>query len=205
MSVDTQHVRTFLTLVDELHFGRAAARLHIVQSAVSQTIKALEHEIGAPLFNRTKRKVALTAAGQSFLVHARRAMDELESASAEARRAASGESGRLTLRFAMASALTPLPRAVAQFVHEHQRVELRIEPGGTTEQFEALRQGRCDIAFVTLKDDVRPFASEVVEKDLLTVLVTAKHPLAQRRRVTFRDLAKEPHVMFKEESEPEIR
>src|SRR5262245_22182399 len=117
--MDLRHVRTFLILAEELHFGRAAARLNVVQPAVSQTLKSLEQEIGVLLFSRTKRAVALTAAGHSFLLHARRALEELESGSADARRAASGESGRLHLRFAMAAALTPVPRAIARFAREY--------------------------------------------------------------------------------------
>lgn len=108
--MDLRHVRTFLVLAEELHFGHAAARLHVAQSAVSQTLKALEEEVGAMLLARTRRRVALTPAGEQFRDHARRALSSLEDAAACARRAAEGETGRLVLRFTLMSALSVLPR-----------------------------------------------------------------------------------------------
>jgi DNA-binding transcriptional LysR family regulator len=203
--MDLRHVRAFLVLSEELHFGRAAKRLYLVQSAVSQTIKALEEEVGAALFARTKRQVCLTPAGQHFLPHARRMVEEMERALGAARRAAAGESGRLALRFTMMSALTALPRALSRFQRECPGVQVSIEPGGTTEQLEALRLGRCDIGFMALKRDVQPFECEVVERDTLVVVLPRGHALAGRRSAEMRDVAREPQIMLRQASEPQIR
>src|ERR1700709_1601399 len=97
--MELRHLRVFLVLADELHFGRTAQRLHVAQSAVSQTLKALEDDVGARLIDRTHRQCTLTAAGTRFAESARRAVDEVERGSLEARRAASGDIGRLRLRF----------------------------------------------------------------------------------------------------------
>jgi DNA-binding transcriptional LysR family regulator len=203
--MELRHVRAFLILAEELHFGRTAARLHLVQSAVSQTIKALEDEVGAPLFARTKRQVSLTPAGRELLAPARRMLDELDRGLTAARRAASGETGRLSLYFTMMAALTPLPRALARFQREHPDVEVTIAPGGSTEQLDALGLGRADIGFMAIKKDVAPFVCEVVEKDTLVAVVPSRHALAKRRSAAMRELVREPQIMLGEASEPKIR
>src|SRR6478609_8676070 len=104
--MEIRHVRVFLTLAEELHFGRSARRLGLVQSAVSQTIRSLEEDIGAELFERSKRRVALSSAEPAFIVPARRALEEFEHAKASARSAASGHSGDLRIRCTMMAALT---------------------------------------------------------------------------------------------------
>jgi DNA-binding transcriptional LysR family regulator len=203
--MELRHVRAFLVLAEELHFGRTAARLHLVQSAISQTIKALEDEVGAPLFARTKRQVVLTPAGQELLGPARRMLDELDRGLTAARRAAAGDTGRLSLRFTMMAALTPLPRVLARFQREHPDVAVTIAPGGTTDQLEALRLGRADIGFMSLNRDVAPFACEIVEKSTVVAVLPSRHALAKRRAVPMRELARERLISFAEASEPGIR
>jgi DNA-binding transcriptional LysR family regulator len=204
--MELRHIRTFLLLAEELHFGRTAARLHVAQSAVSQTLKALEQEVGASLFDRTRRKVALSAAGTHFLAHAQRAIESLEDGSASARRAASGDVGRVVLGFTVMSALTVLPRAIARFQREFPGVELRVEQGGTMQQLEALRLGKIDLGFMPLKRaaHVEPFATEVLESAALMTFVPASHPLAKRKRVRILDLVDVPHVLLSRRSEPRL-
>jgi DNA-binding transcriptional LysR family regulator len=203
--MNLRHLHAFLVLAEELHFGRTAARLHVVQSAVTQTIQALEKDLGVRLFERNKRRVALTPAGEHFLAHARDAVERLERGSEAARRAAAGESGRLALRFTMMTALTVLPRAVARFQRERPDVQLDIQAGGTTEQLAELRAGRCDIAFVALKRDVRPLSTEVVERASLVALLPSRHRHARRRSLRFEDLEGERFIFLRQTSEPEIR
>lgn len=197
-------MRTFLVLADELHFGRSAARLRVAQSGVSQTIKALEAEVGVRLFARTRRSVGLTPAGQQFLEHARRAQEALEQGSAAARSAASGESGRLALRFILMSALTQLPAAVARFQRAHPQVSLDIAPASMVDQLHAIRAGLCDIGFFATKGDIAPLAAEVIDRAVLVAVLPAGHRLASRRSVALSDLAGEPFVFLKQSGEPEI-
>src|SRR4051812_26991066 len=132
--MELRHLRVFRTLAEELHFGRTAARLHTAQSAISQTVKDLEAEVGAALFARTKRQVTLTAAGAALLTSARAALVEVERGCKNARRAADGQTGTLTLRYGMLASLTVLPRAVARFARAHPDVEVRVQPGGSADQ-----------------------------------------------------------------------
>jgi LysR family transcriptional regulator, benzoate and cis,cis-muconate-responsive activator of ben and cat genes len=203
--MELREIRTFLTLAEELHFTRTAARLRVAQSAVSYAIKNLEQEIGAELVTRTKRSVRLTAAGESFRVRAARVLGELEQAAEESRRVARGQAGRLVLRFTLTSALTVVPRALARFQRAYPEVELDIQPGGTHEQLEALRLGRCDIGFVAFKRADAPLHSEPVQRAPLVALVSSGHPLAGRKRLRLSDLANERFVFLKLASEPQVR
>jgi DNA-binding transcriptional LysR family regulator len=203
--MELREIRTFLVLAEELHFTRTAARLHVAQSAVSYAIKNLEQELGAELLTRTKRTVRLTAAGQSFRLGAGRIVSDLEQAAEETRRVARGQAGRLVLRFTLMSALTVVPRAMARFQREYPEVELDIQPGGTREQLEAIRLGRCDVGFVAFKRADEPLRSEAVQQSQLVALVSTGHPLATRKRVRLAELANERFVFLKAASEPQVR
>ena len=202
--MELRHIRTCLVLAEELHFGRTATRLRLAQSAISQTIKVLEEDVGARLFARTKRQVALTEAGRRFVERAKEVIRGVERATAEARQVAAGDSGRLMLRFTLMSALTRLPRVVARFQRQHPHVQLHIEPGGTVDQLEALRAGRCDLGFMSLKKNLEPLATEVVEHSALVALLPSRHPLARRRAIKLEDLATEKMVFLKQASEPQV-
>jgi DNA-binding transcriptional LysR family regulator len=178
--------------------------LRVAQSAVSQALKALEGELGVVLLSRTKRRVALTPAGYQFLEHGRRTLDALAHAASAARRAASGEIGRLVLRFSLLTGLSPIPRAVARFREECPGVELVIEHGGSAANIDAVRAGRADLGFVVYRRAAPPLACEVVSEEPLVALLPRAHPLAKRRRVSFADLADEPRIVLSRHSEPEL-
>lgn len=208
--MELRHVRAFLVVAEELHFGRSAARLHVVQSAVSQTIQALEEEVGAKLFERTKRRVALTPAGESFVEHARRALEALERGKASARSAGSGESGDLSLAFTLMSALTVLPRAVHAYRERFPRVRLLIRSMTSRDQLAAIEERRCDIGFMpraTAKrgsESERALAAEPLEEAPLAVVVAQGHALARRRAVRLRELSEEPMVFLVQRDEPQV-
>jgi DNA-binding transcriptional LysR family regulator len=202
--MELRHVRVCLALAEELHFGRTAARLRVAQSAVSHTIKDLEDELGVALFLRGRRGVVLTQAGQRWVPTAREALKVLDRAAGAAREAAGGESGTLMLRFTMMSALTALPRALARFRRVYPRVQTTLAPGGTTEQLAAIAGGSCDIGFLSLKKDVRPLATEIVEVEGLVVVLPVGHPLGRRPEVALRQLAGEKLIFLKQASEPEV-
>src|SRR4051794_40927626 len=132
--MEIRHVRVFLTLSEELHFGRSARRLGLVQSAVSQTIQALEEEVGAELFERSKRRVALSSAGQAFIAPAKQALEAFEHAKASARSAASGESGELRIRCTMMAALTAMPSALAEYQGRYPNVRVHVASSGSVDQ-----------------------------------------------------------------------
>jgi DNA-binding transcriptional LysR family regulator len=202
--MELRHIRTFLALSEELHFGRAALKLRVAQSAVSQTLRSLEEELGVALLERSKRQVSLTPAGRQYVDHARAALARLEEGAAAALHAASGEAGELRLSFTLMSTLTVLPRVVTRFQRAYPRVRVLITPGGSTEQLEAIREGRCDVGFMSFKRDVRPLDTLVVARASLVVVLPASHPLARRDRVELRELADESFIFLNQRSEPQI-
>lgn len=202
--MELRHIRTFLVLSQELHFGRAAKKLRVAQSAVSQTLRALEDELGVELLARTKRSVALTAAGAEFVAHAERSLLHLDEGTAAARQAAAGYAGELRLSFTLMSALTVLPRAVARFQREHPQVRVSLTPGGSTEQLEAIREGRCDVGFMAFKRDIEPLATLVVTRSPLVAVLPVRHALARRASVELAELATEPFIFLKAHSEPQL-
>ena len=202
--MELRHVRTFLALAEELHFGRAARKLRVAQSAVSQTLRGLEEEVGATLLERSKRKVSLTPAGAQYLEHARAALSQLELGAAAALSAASGEVGELRLSFTLMSALTVLPKVVVRFQRLYPRVRVSVTPGGSTEQLDAIHRGQCDVGFMAFKRDVQPLETLVVARAALVAVLPSRHPLAKRSSVELSDLIGEPFIFLKQQSEPQI-
>jgi DNA-binding transcriptional LysR family regulator len=202
--MELRHIRTFLVLSKELHFGRTAQKLRVAQSAVSQTLRALEEELGVQLLARSKRSVTLTAAGASFVEYAERSLQELAEGAMVARRAALGHLGELRISFTLMSALTVLPRAVARFQREHPQVQVSLTPGGSVEQLEAIREGRCDVGFMAFKRDIEPLATLVVARAPLVAVLPSRHRLARRAKLELAELAEEPFIFLKQQSEPQI-
>lgn len=189
-------LRYFITLAEELHFGRAAARLSITQPPLSIAMRALEDEVGVALFARTKRKVALTHAGAVFLDHARGVIARAGEAVEQARAAHRGEVGRLVVGFMSASVYTVLPPVLREFRAHHPRVRLELHELTLPQQFAALRRGDLDVAFVRPPVTDAAFAYRELLQERLVVALPDKHPLARRRRIGLARLRDEPFVMF---------
>ena len=193
--MDIGQLRSFLVVAEELHFGRAAERLHIAQPPLSRTIKQLERELGTTLFDRNTRRVELTASGRALLAPAAEVLDATRRAEAAVRSAARGESGVVRIAFAGVSThrlVARLARAVRT-----QRPGIRLEL--TSQQFaqpamKKLQQGDTDLALG--RWDVVPadVQAEVVMKDSLVLALPAAHPLARRETVAVADLAGEQFV-----------
>ena len=201
--IETRHLRVFQVLAEELHFGRTAARLRIAQPAVSQTIKALESEVGAVLFARTRREVRLSRAGEAFLAHAREATTALERARTAARDADSGIAGRLAIRCVLSSSLTTFPQLVARFRRAHPAATIELSPASTLDQLAALRTGSCDLGIVPRQRDFAPLALRVFSHDRLCVAVPSDHAFARRKSVALALLAERDLVFLRETSEPQ--
>lgn len=202
--MEMHQIRAFLCVAEEQHFGRAAARLHVTQPAVSQALRALEREVGARLLSRAQRRVALTPAGEFFRERAERAMGELERAAAEARRAGAGEIGRLRLAFTTVSALGPVPAAIAEMRRRYPDVQISAASLGTREQIEAIRSGRCDIGFTVKADSSPGLSVEVVTDEPLLAILPARHRLAARRSVRWQELSGEPVILMSRAAEPSL-
>jgi DNA-binding transcriptional LysR family regulator len=191
-SVEMRELRVFLTLAEELHFGRTAERLHLTHSRVSQCIASLESRAGARLFERTSRRVRLTPFGEHLRARVAPAYEQIESALAERHDEATGVTG--TLRLGMYSRIAAGPHLieiVKTFERRHPecRVEL-AETGVSMGQFDGLRRGEFDLLAFRLPFTAPGFTIGPVLAVEERVLVLAKdHPLADRSSVSVEDLA----------------
>ncbi len=193
--IELRHLRYFIAVAEELHFGRAAQRLHIAQPGLSQQIQALESELGISLLARTRRRVELTAAGQVFLEEGRRVLAQLERAENLARRAATGEIGRLAIGGTESATWVVLPELLRAFRRRHPNVDLAIREMPSPLQLEALRNGEIDVGFVRPPVGTDGLVARTILEERLGVLLPKTHPLAKRAEIPIRALRDEPLVI----------
>jgi len=144
MNLELRQLRYFVAVAEELHFGRASARLHMTQPPLSQAIAALEEQLGAPLFLRDRRSVALTPAGGALLPEARRMLLEAAALPELVRRAAAGEAGRLALAFVTSADYSVLPPFLRRYSERYPGVHLALREATSDVQVEELLHGRID-------------------------------------------------------------
>jgi DNA-binding transcriptional LysR family regulator len=200
--IELRHLRYFVVLAEELHFGRAAARLGIAQPPLSQQIQRLERLLGSRLFERTSRRVQLTDAGHAFLAEARRALLVVGNAVDAARRAGRGETGELRVAFAATVMFVHLPRIIREFRSRFPGVHLDLREMPTGPQLAALKAGYIDIGFVREPRPDPELEIVTVMREPLRIAVNKGHPLAARATLAVRHLADEPFVLFPEELAP---
>jgi DNA-binding transcriptional LysR family regulator len=150
MYLQIEELRSFVVLVDELHFGRASKRLFVSQPALSKQIRKLEDKVGGALFTRTRRKVEITEAGRVLLAGADKVLREDEAALSLARETVLGRAGTLRIGFGIASVSEILPRTILRFRKTYSRVELKMRDMSTPAQIAALLEGNIDIGIVRL-------------------------------------------------------
>jgi DNA-binding transcriptional LysR family regulator len=195
-NMELRHLRYFIAVAEELHFGRAAERLCIAQPPLSQQIQQLERELGFALFHRTQRRVQLTEAGQIFLDEARQMMAHLEKAAQTGRRVARGETGWLGIGFVGTATYAVLPAALALFRERYPDVALVLRELVSAKQAQALREKRIHIGLARpplCEDDL---ISESLVREPLIAALPEKHPLASVERLPLSALAAEPFVLF---------
>lgn len=200
--MELRHLRYFVAVAEELHFGRAALRLGIAQPPLSQQIRALEAELGVQLLERTKRRVDLTDAGRRFLHDARATLRQAEHAAATARRASEGESGRLSIGVVPWVDFTRVPRVIRDFSTRHPHVHLEVHGLNGAEQTEALRLGRIHVGFSRPPIDPRTQDSERVLAEPLVVAFPEGHRFEASARVPIRSLADEPYILLPRQRAP---
>lgn len=194
--MDYRHLRYFVTVAEELHFTRAAARLNISQQPLSQQIKRLENELGVELFCRTSRSVELTEAGRVFLDDVRDLFAQTERAVRRAKQAANGELGELTVGYSSSTLCNVMPEAVQLFSEHYPGVTLKLRELCTPEQEEALLSGALDVGLLALPVSSPELAYERLFSDPLVAALPAHHPLAKNPQVTLSELKREPFVFY---------
>jgi DNA-binding transcriptional LysR family regulator len=205
--MELRHLRYFVAVAEELHFGRAAARLHIAQPPLSRQIRDLERDVDTPLFVRTPRGVELTHAGRAFLPEARLTLAQAERAQRTAQRAALGETGRLRVAFVEAATHSGILPEVLGFFRMHlPSIGLSLLEMDSFQQAEAMREGRIDLGILTSPplDADRWLQTQPVYIEPLVLAVPHTHRLAGRARFSLRDLAGESFVLIPRDVSPAL-
>lgn len=202
MEVELRHLRYFIAVAEELHFGRAAERLHITQPSLSQQIRKLEAIIGAELFDRRGRMVALTPAGEALRVRVRRTFDDVEEAVAAARDADLGVIGSFSVGFIETAAIGIVPGAVRRFRESHPRVGLTLRELSVREQTDGLITGALDLGFVRADPAHGDLVVERVLEERFVVAVPVGHRLAGRARLSPAEVVAEPLIVIEREEIP---
>ncbi len=194
--IELRHLRYFIAVAEELHFGRAAARLHMAQPPLSQQIRQLEEELGFQLFHRTKRSVQLTEAGAVFLAECQRIVQQLEQAVQLGQQVSRGERGQLVLGFVSSAAYSVLPTLLQTFRAAAPEVSLELHELTTNQQVQWLRDRRMDVGLVRPPIDEPDFCLMPLFEEPLVVALPQPHPLAQQPVVSLQDLAGKPFILF---------
>ncbi len=208
--MELRHLRYFVTLAEELHFGKAAEKLHIAQPPLSQQIRQLEQELGFELFHRTKRNVQLTEAGQVFLGEVQQILKQLQQAIQIGRQTNRGEIGQLVVGFVSTTAynILPiicfvsttayniLPIILKNFRSHVPGVSLELHELTTYQQLGWLREGRMDVGFIRPPVEDNTFSWEIIFQESLIVALPETHWLANQSDVSLTSLAHEPFILF---------
>lgn len=193
--IETRLLRQFIAVAEELHFHKAAIRLHMAQPPLSQAINRLEDKLGFSLFTRSKREVNLTPAGNAFLQAAYRTLKELEQGVEHARQVSEGIAGRLTVTAVSIAYYPPLLNTLRRFRQTFPKVQLVIKEMPSSSQAKALLAAEADIAFMRKL----PFTAQNIESRLLldeaiVMALPLDHPKAQTALIELRDFAGEDFV-----------
>jgi DNA-binding transcriptional LysR family regulator len=194
--MELRHLRYFVAVAEEGHFGRAARRLFISQPPLSRQIRDLEEELGVELLERRGPRFRLTDAGQQFLEGARQTLAQAERATGRARQAARGVAGFLSIGYTPTGDLQILPRILKPFHRAYPGVQLELRILPPTPQIEDLRRERIHVGFLRMPVDAPDLRIEHVCREPLLLAIPERHPLARRRRIRLSSLAQEPFLMF---------
>lgn len=195
--LELRHYRYFIAVAEELHFGRAALRLHIAQPPLSQQIKSMEERLGTSLFRRTRRRVELTEAGLLLLDEGRKVLAQAERAEQMLHQAIRGETGRLRIGFTGSLPFNSvMPGLIRHYRLAWPNVQLTLEEMSTAHQIDALAAGNMDIGFLRPHAPLTDpgFDIRLVERERLLVVCNADHPLMSQAEVSVGDLAGEGFI-----------
>jgi DNA-binding transcriptional LysR family regulator len=207
MELEFRQVRYFLAVAEELHFRRAAERLHVAQPAISQQIARLEADLGVRLLERSSRSVQLTAAGQTFLAEARVLLRQRDEAIIATRRAASGDVGRLNIGFVGPAALSVLSELIRTYRTRYPDVDLNLHDCATVEQLKLLDAQELDVGFLRLPAAADGLTFELVKTEPICIMLPTGHPLNQRpvdAPVDITELADQPLITLPRDLEPVV-
>ena len=193
--MEFRQLRYFVTVAQELHFGKAAEKLDITQPALSKQIRVLETNIDTKLFLRTKRSVKLTPAGEIFFQEAQQLLQQTEKAIAKAHRTAKGETGQLTIGFTATATYTVLPELIGRFRSSYPQVEVEMLELCTEAQVTALNRGEIDLGFLHPPIDNRGLKVYPLLSEEFVVVLPKQHRLTTKELLSLKDLAQESFLL----------
>ena len=203
--METRFLRYFLTVAEELHFRKAAEKLHMSQPPLSQQIMKLEKELGVDLFIRTKRSVSLTQAGKRLQVHARNILSLMESAKKDVQETARGKTGSLSLGYVGPAMDGFLPGLLKRFKKEFPGVDLQLRQMTSRGQISGIRNGVIHAGVVRLFGQTPDHLEALpVHEETYVLAVPDGHGLAQRKKVRIPELSHEPMIFFPRQSQPKL-
>jgi DNA-binding transcriptional LysR family regulator len=194
--MELRHLRYFVAVAEELHFGRASNRLHTSQSSLSQQVRNLESELKVDLFRRVGRRIELTPAGARFLREARGILATADRAAGLARETAREESRKLVVAVSPETDWRFLGRVLRLFREKAPSVEVSFQNLTPEAQVESLKQGAIDIGFVGLPIEAEGIVSEETSRERLVVALPGRHPMAGNPRIALRDLSGEAFTLW---------
>ncbi|WP_166280265.1 LysR family transcriptional regulator [Motilibacter deserti] len=194
MDVELRHLRYFVAVAEELHFGRAAQRLHMAQPPLSQAVRQLEEAVGCALLSRTSRSVRLTPAGEAFLDRARRTLHNVARDVHEARSIGRGEAGVLNVGYVGSVMMTLLPDVLRRHLDEFPGVQLRLHESFTSRVVEGLLDGSVDAGVVRDAEPVAGLEASPLLTERFVAVVPAAHPAAGGSSASVLELRDDPFV-----------
>ncbi len=202
--MNLQRLRYFAAVAEELHFGRAADRLHISQPPLSQQIRLLERELDTTLFDRSTRRVTLTDAGRFLYPEAVRLLAAADGVDRLMEQRRHGQTGTLRVGFVDSAAYEVMPRVLAEYRRRRPRVDFELHTLSSDEQVEALRAGRIDLGIGRAVADPAHVESNLVMHERLLLAVGASHRLAESPPACLRDLSGQPIIGFDRSVSPSL-
>jgi DNA-binding transcriptional LysR family regulator len=203
LPIDTRQLRYFVAVAEELHVGRAAARLHISQPPLSRQIQQLERRVGASLFHREGRRIRLTVAGASFREDAERILNSLDQAERRARLIAQGARGSLRVGFVSTALYSVLPTLVRDFHETNPDIHLELKELTVDAQLRAFAEDSIDLGFMMCPAENHDISTLTVFEESLTLCVPGHHRLARARKpVELDTLDREAFIMFPRQLSP---
>ncbi|WP_309740911.1 LysR family transcriptional regulator [Chamaesiphon sp. OTE_20_metabat_361] len=200
--MELRHLRYFKTVAAELHFGKAAEKLHISQPPLTKQIQDLEAELEFKLFTRNNRSVVLTPAGQAFLIEVNQILQQLDRAIDIGRKTSRGELGKISIGFVGSATYNILPVMLQQFRDRYPHVQIELHELTTDRQLIWLREGRIDIGSIRPPIIDRDFVTQVVFQESFVIALPTNHHLAALDEIDLTLLATEPFILFPRELAP---
>ncbi|SEC42086.1 LysR family transcriptional regulator [Terriglobus roseus] len=193
--MELRHVRAFIALSEELHFGRTATRLHLAQPALSQQIRQLEEELGSALFWRNSHQVALSQAGKTFLPRAREAVEALSAGALELQGVEAGNTGTVNIGFISTAALTLIPLLLRKVRKAYPEIEVNLQEADASQQTVALLREEIDVGLMHVRPADSALIGQAVENNEMVLAFSSRDPRAQDETVSLRAFAKEIFII----------